>query len=174
MIEITQQRLTVLISAALAIVALLLYGFLYAPLIGKLREAALRTKSAEAKVLTVRNQVSSLKMSTEAKRFIKEEEAASAIDEFTRLGKSKGISFIALVRKPVEQVPGAPYRLLPIEVSIESSYEALGVFLGALDKLEKSLVTVGNSRVVPSEPNPEILKTQLAVNMHLAPLSDAK
>ncbi len=163
--ELTKERLITIVSAAGVIIVLGLYLFLYQPLINKLRRAHLECKKIEAEVLRAHEAISSLKTTPIEKKLIGEEDASLAIDELTRQGKLQGINFISITPKQIERQL-APYKILPIEIETESSYENLGIFLGKLDDLKTSLVKVGKFDTTPNELNPKTLITKLSVSMY--------
>ncbi|MEK6728052.1 MAG: type 4a pilus biogenesis protein PilO [Candidatus Omnitrophota bacterium] len=84
----------------------------------------------------------------------------------TRLAKSKGVNLISITPKQVKEKE-AHYKILPIEMEIESTYEDLGIFLGALDKLEKSLAIIDSFSVISEKERSLKLKTKLVINMYL-------
>ena len=90
------------------------------------------------------------------------------MEELTRQGKSGGINFVSLTPGAVEDTEGREYRILPIEMEIESTYEALGHFLGLLDEMEKSLLKVQSFNVVTKGEDPSKIHTRLTVYLYLA------
>lgn len=166
--EFTRQRLIMIITAAILIIAVGLYIFLYGPLISRLRVMRLECKTIEADVLQTRSRLASIETIDIKKGLIKEEEISFAIDELTRQGKLEGVNFVSMTPKEIEKREDAPYNILPIEIEIESTYEKLGIFLGSLDKLERCLVTVRNFNITPDKEDPAKLKTKLTVNMCLS------
>ncbi len=166
--EFARERLVIIIACGVAIVALGLYLFLYGPLIGKLREAYLKCRAVETEAMDAREAIANLKTLETKKGLISEDEISLAIDELTRRGKSKGINFISMTPKKIEQSNDSRYRTLPMEMEIESSYEALGVFLGLLDELEKSLVRVRSFNVTSDKEKGAKLNTRLVVDTCLS------
>ncbi len=165
--ELTKERVVLIIWGAVAVACLGLYLFLYHPLLVKLRLKYAECRLAEEEILTARNNVSILKTNQAGKKFVVLGEVSIAMDELTKKGKSKGINFISITPQPVEKVSGV-YKILPIEMETESTYEALGSFLGCLDELAKSLVTVRSFEVTAEEKDDSKLKMKLMVNMYLA------
>lgn len=167
--ELTKERLIIVISAGLAIIALGLYLFLYSPLINKLRKAHLECKRLETEVLWVRETADSLKIKTTKDRLMTEENISQAIDELTKKGRSEGINFISITPKQTEKPQQAlSYKILPIEIEMESTYEDLGIFLGSLDELENCVVTVRNFNITSTNEGALKLKTKLVLNLYLS------
>lgn len=166
--EIPRERLTLVITAAIAAVALGLYLFLYRPVLKELR--ATRTKYAAMNPELERAQklAEMLKPIETDRRLISEKDISIAIDELTRLGNAKGINFISMRPGAAEERKDAPYKIMPITIEIESTYEELGIFLGALDDLERSLITIDEFNIISQSDDPVKLKTLLEVHMYIA------
>lgn len=165
--ELTQERIIITVVSATAIIALGLYFFLYRPLTIKLRTAYLECKSIENKAIQTRESIVPLKTTNTKRGLITEEDISLAIDELTRQGKLKGINFFSMVPKKIEKSEDFPCKILPIEMELESRYDNLGIFLGLMDDLEKSLVTVKSFNITPDKKDPRRLKTKLVINMYL-------
>jgi len=165
-IELTQEQLIIAVAVMVGAIVLGLYLFLYSPLINKLKLAHLESKAIETDVFQARDEIPSLRIRDTKKGLITEEGVSLAIDELTKQGKSKGVNFISMTPKKIEK--GEPqYKILPIEMDIESTYEELGAFLGSLEELKKSLVTVRSFNIASINQKSVELKTKLVVNMHL-------
>ena len=165
--ELTKERFIIIIAGGVIIAVSGLYLFLYRPLINKLRGAHLECKAAEVEVLQTRGLTVSLKTEPSKKDLISEGDISLAIDELTRQGELEGINFISITLRQIKR-HRALYKILPIEIEIESTYEELGAFLGSLDDLGEALITVGSFNITPNKKGPERLRTKLVVNMHLA------
>lgn len=165
--ELTRQRLIMIITGATTIIIIGLYLFLYRPLISKLRVAHQKCKTIETKLLQARSEVTSLKTSETRKGLLPEEDISLAIDELTKQGKLEGLNFISMTPEETKESEVFPFKILPIKTEIESTYKGIGRFLGSLKGLEKSLVVIRDFKISPDEKNPVILKTKLTVDMCL-------
>lgn len=166
--ELTKERLVIVISSAVGITAVGLYLFLYQPLINKCRVIGADCKDIEARLLEARKAISSLRQDTAKRTLISEEGISLAIDELTKEGRSKGINFISITPERIEKSEDRHYKVLPIEMEIESTYKDLGIFLGSVDDLEKSLITVRSFSIAPYKEDPKRLRTKLVINMYLS------
>lgn len=167
--ELTKERLNIIISSGLAIIALGLYLFLYGPLMNKLRRAHSECKRLETEVLRAREAIGSLRTKAPKGKLIAEEDVSWAIDDLTQNGKLAKVNFISITPKQAEEAKPPPaYKILPIEIEIESTYEDLGIFLGLLDELESCIATVINFNVTPAEKGATKVKTRMAVNIYLS------
>ena len=165
--ELTKERLIIIIAAALIILFLGLYILLYNPLIVKLRAEGGECNRIETELLQARKAIDALEAIDKKKMLIAEEDIPLAIGELTSQGKLKGINFISMTPGQIEE-PKTAYRVLPIEMEIESTYKGLGIFLGLLDDLEKSLVTVGSFDIKADGKISSRRKAKLVVNMYLS------
>ena len=171
--EFTRQRIIVIIIGIIIIIITGLYIFLYGPLMSKLRTAYLECCAIEADADQARQSTVSVKKGDIKRGLIKEEEISFAIDELTKQGKLEGVNFISMTPGEIEKSK-APYAILPIKIEAESSYEKLGTFLGTLDELERSLVTIRSFKITPTKENPSELRAELVVNMYITGEKDAK
>lgn len=166
-IELTRERLIIVISVAIALIALLVYLVFYAPVRRKLRLKYLECKSIESEVLQARNIIELAASSYREGALTTEEGVSQAIDELTRHGKLKGINFISINPKEIKKEKGSLYKILPIQMEIESTYGQLGIFLGSLDELEKGTLTVEGFDINPDKKDSSRFMTDLVVNMYL-------
>lgn len=166
--ELTRQRILTLVLAGVLSTVFGLYAFLYRPLILKLRVRFLECQAAESEVATARNNIAILKTSQDAEKLIPPEKVSVAIDELTQQGRAKKVKFLSIIPQKIEK-SGRPYEILPIEMETESSYESLGSFLGCLDELERSLVTIRSFDFSPKDKDPSKVKGRLVLHIYLSP-----
>ena len=150
---------------------LLLFGyylFFYRPLTLELGKKA--RESREIENLVTAAHVHSLPAGHEGDedKLISEESVSTAIEELTAQGKIMGINFLSIASRQREHAEGKAYSVLPIEMELESSYEALGRFLGSLEGLHRCLVTARTFESLPANNDPSKLKTRLTVNLYLS------
>ena len=165
--EITRQRLILVMSAGVAVVGLALFLFLYHPLMDKIKARYAECHTIEGEAAQARENTAKAREIARDKILISEEEVSPVIEELTKQGNLQGINFISLAPKDAEKYKDSPYRILPIEIETESSYEALGKFLGFVDGLKSGLVTVGTFEVTSGEKDAAKLKAKLTVHLYL-------
>lgn len=165
-IELTQEKLIIAVPALIILIVLAIYLILYAPLISKLKIKYIECESAENEVLECRNII---ELAGEAGLvIIAEKDVSHAIDELTKHGKLKGINFLSIIPKEVKKEKGSQYKVLPIEMKIESTYEELGILLGSLDELDKGLLKVESFDIIPDRENPSKFITDLVVKLYVS------
>lgn len=166
--ELAKKKIMIIAAVGIVIFALGTYNFLYAPLINELKAKYLECKNCENDVFYARNLIESVKVVGKDSPLLTEEDISIAIDELTKHGKSRGINFISMTPQEKQKKTEAQYEILPIEMELESTYEELGTFLGSLDEMQNSLITVRSFGVsVFDEEDQRKLETELVVNMYL-------
>ena len=138
----------------------------YLPLLKQIRVQAETARAREAEVLGIREGLERLKKEVFKRHLIAEDEVSTAMEELTRQGNWKGMNFLSISSKPAEKIPDSRVRVLPIEMEAVSSYQALGEFLGLLDELEKSFVTVKSFEINAETKSLPKLNSKLNVQMH--------
>lgn len=145
----------------------LLFFLLVMPLWAKAGRLAGEVKALESEMTAVREALDRSKTIKRGADFVSRNEVSRAIDEMAKVGAAMNINFIATSPQKIEQPEGMDHSVLPIRMQIQSDYKDLGAFLGALEHLEKSLVTVrefsisGEPSVLPR------LSTEIIVEIHL-------
>lgn len=167
-IELTQERLIIVIASAIAVIILLIYFIFYAPLVKKLKVSYRECKSCETEVFATRNIIESVSKTQEGKTLITEDDISLAIDELTRHGKSMGINFISIKPKEIIGKIESKYKVLPIEIEIESKDEQFSEFLGSLDELRKSLIRIKSFDLTPNKEDRTRLNAKIIVDMYLS------
>ena len=157
---------TIAVTAGAAAGVLLLF-MLVMPLWAKAVRLSGEVKALESEMTAVRE---ALDRSSKIKRgadFVSRNEVSRAIDEIAKVGAAMNINFIATSPQKIERPEGADHPVLPIRMQVQSEYKDLGAFLGALELLEKSLVTVrefsirGEPAVLPR------VAAEIIVEIHL-------
>ena len=156
-----------ILALATGAVVLILFLLLYLPLMNRLKIRGSECRSLEAEANQARTSLGTLKKAPPAKSLITEGEISLAIDELTKQGKSEGVNFISITPRQTEKSEDSKYRILPIDIEAESSYEALGRFLGSLELLREGLMTVGSFDVSPDSRKPSRIRTRLTVSLYL-------
>ena len=157
---------TIALTAGAA-AGVLLFSLLALPLWAKAGRLAGEGKALESEMTAVREALDKSKAIKRGADFVSRNEVSRAIDEMAKVGAAMNINFIATSPQKIERPEGADHSVLPIRMEIQSVYKDLGAFLGALERLEKSLVTVrefairGDPAVLPR------LTAEIIVEIHL-------
>lgn len=154
-------------GAAAVGVTFAIYFFLYVPLIRNLSVHSHQCLALESEAAQARARALSFRSGTRGRGLISEREVAEAIDELTREGNLKGVEFVSLTPGEPRAESGRPFRTLPVETEIKSTYENLGKFLGSLDELQTSVMTVADLATTLDPVKPPYLRTRLTLHLHL-------
>ncbi len=163
-----KDRLCVVIIAGAAVAAISLYLFLYRPLIKKLRVSSGECAVLEQQVRLLREKAPFLKNIEDKKKLVTEEDISIVIDEITRKGKINKIDFISIISGKTEEIKDGiyAYKRLLLEMETLSSYISLGRFLGALEKLERGVVTVNSFNIAQDKNAPDKIKAKLMLDIY--------
>lgn len=153
-------------GVAIVVIAFFLCFFVYLPLGSRIRKAGRELKVIEGELEMVKGTIETV--GSHGKRSLPtQEEISIAIDELTRRGRDLGINFISISPQKIEEIQDLPYGFLPIRMELESGYEDLGRFLGALEGLEESVVTIGGFEIERDERILPKVRTKLEAKMYL-------
>ncbi len=167
-IELTKEKKIMVISAAAAVIISAVFFLFYAQLNGKLVAKYRECRSIEAKVLNARNVIESAGKIYEERTLPVEKNISQAIDELTKHGKLEGIDFMFINPEELKEEQCSEYKILPIKMKIESTYEQLALLLGSLDELDKGILRIISFDTIPDKKDPEKFITNLTINMYFS------
>ena len=167
-IELTREKLIVVVSAGAVLVVLAVYLVFYAPLIGRLKKAYSECKSAEGQRLQARQMIESMGEAHEEKILITEKEASQAIDELTKHCGLKGVDIVSINPREVIEGQEAQFKILPIEMEIKATDQQFAAFIGSLFELKKGVIKIRSFDLVPDSTEKTKFKINLVLDMYLA------
>jgi Tfp pilus assembly protein PilO len=151
---------------ATSVIIVGLYIFVYRPLITKLKVAYSETKAVEAALRASRDSAASLSVPYLTKELAKKQDIPLIIEDLTQQGVSEGINFLSIVPKEIEEKE-ASYKILPIEIEIESPFKILANYLGSLDDFEQSLIVVKSFVVRLTDKDKRKLDAKISLAVYL-------
>ncbi len=161
----TDKRKLLIPGISLAIILILVF-VVYLPLIHRLIQTKNQVILKEKEISELQSQTQIL--SVKRKRKLPSlKEVSLAIDELSKLGADNKIDFVSIDPRQTQIVSSMPYQILPIDMVVESEYDDLGRFLGALENLKQSLVTLERLQIQRDEKILPRLRIKLTVNMYL-------
>jgi Tfp pilus assembly protein PilO len=169
-IKLTQKNLVLAAAAIIVVIALVAYFLFLTPLVGQIKKKHLECKAIESNVIECRNIIETLGKG--GRLLLPEEEVSYTIDELTRLGKARGVNFVSMIPQKIEK--SGQYRILPVEIQLESTYRQLGSFLGSLDNLEKGLIRMQSFDVTSGKDDMSKLISDLILEVYIAEHKDEK
>ncbi len=156
----------VMIIAGIGLVMIVGY-FLMAPLLSKVHSVGDEVKVLECEMGAVRQAIQSEGKFQKAGELLTRRKVSLAIDEITKTGAVRNINFLSISPQKIMKPAESKYPVLPIQMDLQSEYSDLGLFLGDLESLEKSIVSVKSFQVdVDSDILPKI-NTDLLVEVYL-------
>jgi Tfp pilus assembly protein PilO len=163
--KIMKDNLKKIVISAMVIAAIVVYFIFFKPLLKELEVKYAKYKSLDSTMVKARQMASSAQAQGAESSILTKKDISLAIDELTNRGQELSIDFIALT--PGKSEKEALYEVFPIDMEIKSGYKKLGLFLGALSKLEKSLISVKSFVIVPEEGDNGKLKAKISLKMYL-------
>lgn len=165
-INLDKRKVFLVGGVVTVVIVLLLCFFVYIPLGNRIGRASRELKAIDGELEIVRVAIEA--RGSYGKRSLPTQEGISiAIDEMTRRGRELAINFISISPQTIEEVKDLPYGLLPIRMELEAEYEDLGRFLGALEGLRESVVTIGSFEIERDESILPKVRTKLEAKMYL-------
>lgn len=146
---------------------LLGYGIIYYPLASQINLKKKEWQNLERDLIVAREFIFKKDDLGRKGHLLSRQEISLAIDEITKVGKKQKINFISISPQEIQNVPGAPYRCLPIELELESGYKDLGAFLGALKELRESFVTVRNFKIIRHATVYSLLQSKMTIDLYI-------
>jgi len=171
LIRLIKENRVIVASVAVLIVASVTYVIIFAPLINRLGAKYKEYRLYNDRIVDALNLIEyarGINASFGSRILISEKDAAKGLEEFVRHGKSIGINFISIKPSEIIVKQNTPYKILPVELDIESTGEQFVDFMGSIDELKKAIVTVNSFEVTPDKQNPKRINANVVVNIYLS------
>ena len=166
MLKIQFDKRSMIIIAGV-VLAIIVYYSLMASLFSKVRRVGGEVKALEREMAAARQAIGSQEKFQQTGDLLTRRKISLAIDEITKVGATLNIDFLSISPQKIMKPKGSKYPALPIRMNLQCGYKDLGLFLGALEELKQSIITVKSFQV---EVNQQILpqiKTDLIVEVYL-------
>jgi len=172
-IDLTGKNLIIALSVSCAIIALAIYMTVYAPLLKEMGVKYSECRASEGRLADANELIKSVGNSCGVRVLMKESQISFAMDELAKHGKAMGVHFISIAPKSIEDVRGADYKILPVQMEVEASGENFSDFIGTLENQKKTVIKVESFNLVPEEKDRTRLKAKLVINMYISKREDA-
>jgi len=139
--NIQMNKRTIIFAGAVAVVGIIFFLFIN-PLWSKVSNVSQEVKVLIGELSSVRAMIKESKNFSGNRHPLSRGEVSVAINEIMELGASLNIDFFATSPQQIQKIQGSKYPVLPISMELQSTYENFGVFVGALENLSRSIVTV--------------------------------
>ena len=170
--KITKEH--VILGASILGAIVVAYLLFFNPLIKTLNIKRSESKSIEGLLTEMRDTIRLAGNGKEERVLLAEKDASLAIDELTKHGKSMGINFISIVPKDVIKSSDSQYKILPVEMAVEATDQQFSQFIGLLDELKKSVITVESFDAASVKENPSKLKATIVIDMYFSVAENAE
>lgn len=150
----------------LSIVIFLLIIFLYLPLARTIRKKSLEWNTFKGQLNSAQINLQVIQKSGTNKKLIRQQEASGVLNAITQEGRNLRLNFKSLNQKEIRGIENK-YAILPVEMEIEGGYEELGHFLGALEGLESSIVTIESFKIWRDDKILPKISASLVVKLYL-------
>ncbi len=177
--EYIKENLFMVIIGGTVISALGLYLLVFSPLLAKIEKGSKEYTKIEADIFRSRAIIESAKKIKTTRTLLTEKHSdiLQPINELSKREKLEKINFVSICRKDKDTGGGkkrkkrrkkkGPYKVLPIEMILESTYEDLGTFFEEVDELDQGVVSIANFTIIPFQEKPVQLRTTLELDMYL-------
>ena len=156
----------ILLISGIALVGIVFFLFIK-PLWSKVSGVSQEVKTLDSQLINIREALKGGKNLIKDRHPLSRGEVSVAINEIMEVGASLDIDFFSTSPQKVQKLKGSKYPVLPIRLEMRSTYKNFGIFLGSLENLNKSIVTVRQFNI---ERQPILLpeiQTELVVEIHL-------
>ena len=167
-IELTREKLIIVLCVAAAAVTFIIYMVVYKPIIKRLKVSYAECKLCESQVADARSVIEMAGKTSSDRILVAEKDTLFAMDELTKHGKAMGINFVSMKPGNIIDDNTAKYKILPIDMEIEAPGEQVANFIGSLDNLKKVVMKVKSFDITPDEHDRTRVKTKLTVDMYLS------
>lgn len=170
--EVTKKNRAVVLLSAIGVAVALFYIFFCIPLTAQAQKKAVACWSVERQVLEARNIIAATGNYNGERVLLPEKDAALVISELTKHGRDMGVKITSMAPKDIVADSTEKYKILPIEMKVESSYEAMAEFIGSLGELEQSVIKIKGFDITSQEKNRSRLKANLVLDVYLSGEND--
>ena len=166
MLNIRFDKKTVIIIAAVSAV-IIAFVLMAAPLFNKVRRVGDEVTALDQEMMSARQAIQSQGKFQWTGTLLTRQKVSLAIDEITKLGATLNINFLSISPQKITRPKDSKYPVLPIHMNLQSEYKDFGIFLGALEGLNQSIVTVKSFQVNADQQILPQIKADLIVEVYL-------
>ena len=163
-IEIDKRTIILLSGAVLAGIVFFLF---IKPLWAKASSVSQEAKVLSSELSRVREALARGSDFNKGRHPLTRGKVSEAINEIMEVGASLDIDFFATSPQQIQKLKGSKYPVLPIHLEMQSTYENFGVFLGALEDFDKSIITVKQFEINRKPIILPDITVELVVEIHL-------
>jgi len=166
-LKLSPQKIVLAACSIIVLAALTLDAILYMPFLRRFRSIYLECGNCESQVLDARGIIDSAGSNIGDRTLMTEKEVLFAMDEFVKKGKDKGINFISIKPRDAQEVAGAPYKTMPVDMEVEGLDENISEFIGSLDELKKAVIKIRSFDITPNGEDRKRLKARITIDTYI-------
>lgn len=166
--EIKSEQITILAIAAAGIIMAILFFALYLPVMKTLSAKDAECKRIEMETKDARTLIAQAGKIYGDRILINEDEIGVAMDALAKYGKQMGVNFVSMKPGEIRDVPGAKYKEISIEMTIESTDKQLSDFMGSLDELKKAVVKIDSFDIAPKAEDSAMLESKMTIDVYIS------
>ena len=167
-VELTKENLMIAYGAGAVVIAIVAFAIVYMPLLARFQAKNKECYTVEKDAREARALIVTAGKIYGERVLTREDDVARAMDELAKYGKQMGINFVSIKPSEARDVQGAKYKIMSIEMDIESTDQKFSEFLGALDTLKKGLVKVKSFDIIPNKDDPSMLSASIVIDLYLS------
>lgn len=167
-LELKKEQLTIAALAAGGLCAVVLFFIFYIPVMKTLAVKDAECRRVETEAREARILIAQAGKIYGDRILINEDEVGVAMDALAKHGKLMGVNFVSMKPGEVREVPGAKYKEMLIEMSMESNDKQLADFMGSLDELKKGIVKIDSFEIKPKTEDGTMLESKLVIDVYIS------
>lgn len=159
-------RKTIILISGVALAGIVFFLFIK-PLWSKASSISQEVKVLSSELSDIRDALKKDTTLHKSRHPLSRGEVSAAINEIMEAGASFNIDFFTTNPQKIQKLENSKYPILPIRLEMQSTYENFGVFLGALERLDKSIVTVRQFDITRKPIILPDISVELVLEIHL-------
>jgi len=163
-IEIDRKIIILISGVALAGIVFFLF---IKPLWSKASSISQEVKVLSSELSDIRDALKKDTTLNKSRHLLSRGEISAAINEIMEAGASLDIDFFTTNPQKIQKLQNSKYPILPIRLEMQSTYENFGIFLGSLERLDKSIVTVRQFDIIRKPIILPDISIELVLEIHL-------
>ena len=150
-----------------ALAGLIILPLAYCPLMSKLDTAAAELSAVQTELLNQQGAIAALENLNSKANTISQNDLFLAIGELTEKGRSLGLQFRSIAQQPLRETTQAGIARLPINLTIDSQYKSIGLFLVYIEDSFRAIRAVERVSIHPVEDTPSALRVELVLCLYV-------
>jgi len=135
------EKKTLIVLGVMAVAVVLFIAFV-PPLWSRANALSREARTMDSDLGAIRSMLDESRHLNKDRHLLSRGEVSVAMNEIMEMGAALDIDFFETNPQPIQKDPQAGFPVLPITILLQSTYRDFGTFLGGLEDLNMSIVTV--------------------------------